>query len=610
VTTVARTGDVGPKALDVLVLGSGVAGLSAAVRLASGGGGAKGLRVGVLTKGRLSESATWWAQGGVAAVLGGDVDSTDLHLADTLAAGAGLCDVDAVRVLVDEGPVRVQELIALGAVFDRQPSGDLALAREGGHSMARVLHAGGAATGMEVERALVAATRKAATAVLESWFAVDLLLDGGRCVGVVALDPTGAVREVRARHTVLATGGVGQLFAVTTNPAGATGDGLAMAIRAGVAVADVEFMQFHPTALHHPAMPRPLLSEALRGHGALLRDTEGERFVDELAPRDVVSRAMASRMRDQGVDHLWLDATGLESFASRFPTIAASLDEIGLDPGSEWLPIAPAAHHLAGGVVTDLVGATELPGLWAAGEVACTGVHGANRLASNSLLEGMVFGARLAEALRAGVEGPSPTGVLASLASASLRDEPWSPDTGEVVPSEGAARSEAGTLREALARLERAQAHVAGAVARGGSGDGVKGLERLQRAMFDGAGVVRSAASLAAAATAVADVADELVGEPAAGGPPVASRVSAATTTAAGELANLVTVATALLRAAALRTETRGAHARSDFPGVDERWRRRIAQLRGKLAVLDPLVGPGTARAEAAGPRRPPEEPS
>jgi len=409
VTTVARTGDVGPEALDVLVLGSGVAGLSAAVRLASGGGGAKGLRVGVLTKGRLSESATWWAQGGVAAVLGSDVDSTDLHLADTLAAGAGLCDVDAVRVLVDEGPVRVQELIALGAVFDRQPSGDLALAREGGHSMARVLHAGGAATGMEVERALVAATRKAATAVLESWFAVDLLLDGGRCVGVVALDPTGAVREVRARHTVLATGGVGQLFAVTTNPAGATGDGLAMAIRAGVAVADVEFMQFHPTALHHPAMPRPLLSEALRGHGALLRDTEGERFVDELAPRDVVSRAMASRMRDQGVDHLWLDATGLESFASRFPTIAASLDEIGLDPGSEWLPIAPAAHHLAGGVVTDLVGATELPGLWAAGEVACTGVHGANRLASNSLLEGMVFGARLAEALRAGVEGPSPT---------------------------------------------------------------------------------------------------------------------------------------------------------------------------------------------------------
>ena len=208
--------------------------------------------------------------------------------------------------------------------------------------------------------------------------------------------------EVRADHVVLATGGAGQLFSVTTNPPESTGDGVAMALRAGVPTADVEFVQFHPTALHHPAMPRPLLSEALRGHGALLRDGDGERFIDELAPRDVVSRAMAARMAEQGTDHLWLDATGLERFPQRFPTIAASLTSIGLDPETDWLPIAPAAHHLSGGVVTDLWGATALPGLWAVGEVACTGVHGANRLASNSLLEGMVFGARLAERIVVG----------------------------------------------------------------------------------------------------------------------------------------------------------------------------------------------------------------
>ncbi|HEY5251941.1 MAG TPA: L-aspartate oxidase, partial [Acidimicrobiales bacterium] len=384
--------------LDVLVLGSGVAGLSAVVRLAE----VPGMRVGVLTKAELSQSATRWAQGGVAAVLGGDEDSTDLHLADTLAAGAGLCDADAVRMLVDEGPARVSELIALGAVFDREAGGDLARAREGGHSTARVLHAGGAATGAEVERALVSAVEHTAAAVLEQWFAFDLLVDGGRCVGVVAVDPDGAVQEVRARHIVLATGGAGQLYAVTTNPVEATGDGIAMALRAGVPVADVEFFQFHPTALHHPAVPRPLLSEALRGHGAILRDAGGDRFVDELAPRDVVSRAMAERMVAGGVTHLWLDATGLEAFDERFPTLAERLSAAGLDPAVDWLPIAPAAHYLSGGVITDLDGASALPGLWAAGETACTGVHGANRLASNSLLEGMVFGARLAEAIEAG----------------------------------------------------------------------------------------------------------------------------------------------------------------------------------------------------------------
>jgi L-aspartate oxidase len=560
VTPAAAPGSA-PGVLDVLVLGSGVAGLSAAVRLATPVAGSPdgGLRVGVLTKAELWRSATRWAQGGVAAVLGGDEDSTDLHLADTLAAGAGLCDTDAVRVLVDEGPSRVRELIALGAEFDRHPGGDLALAREGGHSTARVVHAGGAATGAEVERALVDATRASAAAVLEEWFALDLLVEDGRCRGVLALDADGRVVEVRARHTVLATGGVGQLFSVTTNPAEATGDGLAMALRAGVPVADVEFMQFHPTALHHPAMPRPLLSEALRGHGALLRDARGERFVDELAPRDVVSRAMAERMREQGVEHLWLDATQLDAFAERFPTINASLTAIGLDPAVDWLPIAPAAHHLSGGVVTDLSGATALPGLWAAGEVACTGVHGANRLASNSLLEGMVFGARLAEAIADGVDGPSPTGVMAAVLAGPA--EPADP----------------GAVRDGVAEPAPTDAP---------AGDVDKAVDRLQRAMFDGAGVVRTAASLDEARRVV-----EAIGVSDPGGTP--------SDRAHGELANLVTAAGALLDAATLRTETRGAHARSDFPEASDRWRRRIVHQGGRVGVL-----PGTVGTEH-GPRTP-----
>jgi L-aspartate oxidase len=526
---------VGP--FDVLVLGSGVAGLSAAVQLS-------GANVGVLTKGELAQSATRWAQGGVAAVLGGDEDSTDLHLADTLAAGAGLCDIDAVRVLVDEGPLRVEELIALGASFDREASGDLALAREGGHSRARVVHAGGAATGAEVERALVEAARASAGAVLERWFALDLMVESGRCRGVSALTPDGRVVAVRAGAVVLATGGAGQLFSVTTNPSEATGDGVAMALRAGVPVADVEFVQFHPTALHHPAMPRPLLSEALRGHGAILRDGRGERFVDELAPRDVVSRAMAETMAAEGADHLWLDATGLEDFAVRFPTIASSLAEVGLDPSVDWLPIAPAAHHLSGGVVTDLNGASALPGLFAAGEAACTGVHGANRLASNSLLEGMVFGARLAEAIRSGTEGPSPTGAMrAVLGGGGI--------PGRLLP--GAARPP----------FERRRGARPGAVA-----DLAKLREGLGRAMTAGAGVVRTAASLARARAATDELAD-------------AWRRSAGPGGVAGEeLRNLLTVADALLASAAARRESRGAHTRADFPATERSFRVRLMHAR------------------------------
>jgi L-aspartate oxidase len=524
--------------LDVLVLGSGVAGLSAVVRLAE----VPGLRVGILTKGELYQSATMWAQGGIAAVIGGDEDSTDLHLADTLKAGAGLCDDRAVRVLVDEGPLRVRELIALGAVFDSEAGGGLARAREGGHSTARVLHAGGAATGAEVERALVAAVRHTAAAVLERWLALDLIVTDGRCVGVRALDPDGTVRSVRAGQVVIATGGAGQMFSVTTNPNEATGDGIAMALRAGVAVADVEFVQFHPTALHHPAMPRPLLSEALRGHGALLRDDRGERFVDELAPRDIVSRAMAERMSESGVDHLWLDATGLEDFDRRFPTLAESLRAAGLDPAVDWLPIAPAAHYISGGVVTDLDGATALPGLWAAGEASCTGVHGANRLASNSLLEGMVFGARVAEALAAGRTGPEPSGAMAAVfgepseVSCAWISDLATPPPAQVVGADGS-DGEAG-------------------------GDTPKLRALLQRSMTDGAGVSRSAGSLESAGRVLSGVRREV------------ERLPLERATA--ELANLCSLSGALLVAAELREETRGAHSRLEFPESREIWKRRL----------------------------------
>jgi L-aspartate oxidase len=454
-------------------------------------------------------------------VLGSDPDSTDLHLADTLAAGDDLCDIDAVRVLVDEGPERVNELIAMGAQFDRDSGGKFSLAREGGHSVPRVLHAGGAATGMEIERALCEAVTATAAAVYERWFAADLLLNGDACAGVLARGADGTVREIAATHVLMAAGGAGQLYEVTTNPLESTGDGIAMALRAGAALGDVEFVQFHPTALHHPQMPRPLLSEALRGHGALLRDTDGERFVDELLPRDEVSRAMTRRMMEQDVTHLWLDATGLDRFSDRFPTIHRTLDDVGLDPASDWIPIAPAAHYLCGGIVTDLSGASSVPRLWAAGEVTCTGVHGANRLASNSLLEGMVFGPRAIEAIEAGQEGPSPTGAMRSVLATDA-EIPGRPISVDLPPP-------ADDDREVAAR-------------RG----------ELQRAMTVGAGVLRSADSLAAALETVQALC-----------PP-----DDPTDLDQAELRNMVHVAVALLEAASTREETRGAHTRSDAPQI------------------------------------------
>lgn len=529
--------------LDIVFVGSGVAGLTGALRVLAAD---PGVRVGVIAKAELSASATAWAQGGVAAVLGDDeisidardpehADSAGLHVADTLAAGAGLCDVDAVEILTEAGPQRVRDLVALGASFDRDTAGVLELAREGGHSVPRVVHAGGAATGAEVERVLVEAVRASAAVLWEGCFATDLIVEGGRCRGVRVLGAGGTFSDVRAAHTVLAAGGAGQMFAVTTNPSTSTGDGVAMALRAGVAVADIEFVQFHPTALHHPVMPRPLLSEALRGEGALLVDHAGERFVDELLPRDVVSQAMTTRMLETGVEHLWLDGRHVPGLERRFTALVAAIRAAGFDPQREWLPVAPAAHYLCGGVVADLDGATSLPGLWVAGEVACTGVHGANRLASNSLLEGLVFAARAVDAIGRGKDGPEPTGPLGAV----LTGRPDRSGIGAVPLDRGpAGRAVPAVTDPGPARIE------------------------LQRAMSTGAGVVRSAASLDQTRRVLQTV--------------VTADGVLAATPEAYEVANLVTVAAALLDVASAREESRGAHSRTDFPATAAAWLHRL----------------------------------
>jgi len=381
---------------DFIVLGSGVAGLRAAIELARHG------RVAVLTKDRLDESNTEYAQGGVAVALSDD-DEISLHVEDTLKAGAGLCDEKAVRVLIEEGPRYITELIEWGAQFDRE-GGALAFTQEAAHSRRRILHAHGDSTGREIVRSLIAHAKKNPNIQLIAHAAtIGLIVADGRCIGVRFIDPDESVRrEMFARAVVLATGGAGQVFAQTTNPSIATGDGMAMAYAAGAGVCDLEFVQFHPTALALPDAPRFLLSEALRGEGAILRNHEGEAFAQrydergELAPRDIVARAIAAEMGRAGKQWMYLDLTHLKAdfLRARFPKIFETCLRYGLDLTKDQLPVSPAAHYVMGGVQTDTHGRTTLEGLYAAGEVACTGVHGANRLASNSLLEGLVFGAR------------------------------------------------------------------------------------------------------------------------------------------------------------------------------------------------------------------------
>lgn len=392
---------------DVVIVGGGIAGLSVALRLPAH------LRVALFTKGQLGESNTRYAQGGLTVALGAD-DSPELHLQDTLSAGAGLCDTTAARILAEEAPTAVRWLIEMGVQFDHARPGDphattdgLLLGREAAHSRWRILHAGGDATGAEIERALVAALHKYPNIhIYSETFVHRLLVENGMCVGLEALDETGQAFPVYASATALANGGAGGLWLHTSNPVGATADGLALAWRAGAGLTDLEFMQFHPTVLMVNGGAH-LISEAVRGEGAYLRNHAGERFMPryhellELAPRDVVARAILSEMLAEGTAYQYLDLRHLEAerMYERFPTISAICRQHGLDLARDLLPVAPAAHYCMGGVQTDTRGRTTLPGLYAVGEVACTGVHGANRLASNSLLEGLVFGLRLADGL-------------------------------------------------------------------------------------------------------------------------------------------------------------------------------------------------------------------
>lgn len=495
---------------DLIVVGSGIAGLTAALRAADAGAA-----VTLVTKATLADAGTSAAQGGIAAVMRAD-DTTAAHARDTLAAGAGLCDPDAVRVLVEEGPARVRDLIRAGVAFDRDGSGALAGGLEAAHSAPRILHAGGDATGRVIEQALLARVRQSRVRVLVHAFLVDLVVRDGRVCGANLLID-GAVRTLRAGAVLLATGGAGRLYAHTTNPAVATGDGIAAALRAGAAVADLEFVQFHPTVLAHDAPF--LVSEAVRGEGAVVRDEDGRRFLfdahpdGELAPRDVVARAIARRIREQGGRPVLLDAKGLGAgdtagfLARRFPTIDAAVRARGLDWARAPIPVQPAAHYLMGGIATDLGGRTSLPGLYAAGETACTRVHGANRLASNSLLEGAVFGVRAADAARTDV-----------------------PATGtHTVPA----------------------IRVAPAIVR----TGAPGFSRaaLQQLMWTDAGLLRDAAGLAHAAA----VLDAWTGDP-----------RAARTVAEREDENLLTVARAVVSAATTRTASVGAHWRVDADPV------------------------------------------
>ncbi|MBM7171489.1 L-aspartate oxidase [Streptomyces sp. G44] len=522
---------------DVVVVGSGVAGLTAALRCS-----AAGLRTVVVTKARLDDGSTRWAQGGIAAALG-EGDTPAQHLDDTLVAGVGLCDEEAVRTLVTEGPDAVRRLIETGAHFDTGPEGAIELTREGGHHRRRIAHAGGDATGAEISRALVEAVRARGIPTVENALVLDLLTDAdGRTAGV-SLHVMGegqhdGVGAVHAPAVVLATGGMGQVFSATTNPSVSTGDGVALALRAGAEVSDLEFVQFHPTVLFLGADAegqQPLVSEAVRGEGAHLVDAEGVRFMvgqhelAELAPRDIVAKGITRRMQERGTDHMYLDARhfGAHMWENRFPTILAACRAHGFDPVTEPIPVAPAAHYASGGVRTDPHGRTTVPGLYACGEVACTGVHGANRLASNSLLEGLVYAERIA------------ADIVARHAHHTLHarvphpvDQPETP-THPLLPPE--------------ARFA------------------------IQRVMSEGAGVLRSAESLARAADRLARIHAEAAGALAEHGKTAEPGVDTWETT------NLLCVARVLVAAAQRREETRGCHWREDHADRDDAaWRRHI----------------------------------
>lgn len=510
---------------DVLVLGSGIAGLYTAIKAC------EHFQVTVLTKKTIEESNTEHAQGGIAVAID-EADSPTLHFEDTLQAGAGLCDPLTVRILVEEGPTCVEELMGMGAQFDRQ-DGALALTREAAHSQRRILHAQGDATGWEIERALVAKVKESPNvSALEERFVVDLLENHkGDIVGALVLnEETGELEGHLANAVVLATGGLGQVYRFTTNPSVATGDGMAVALRAGADLMDMEFVQFHPTALLIPNAPRFLISEAVRGEGAHLINAAGLRFMEsvpgkELAPRDIVARAIWKEM-NQGSVYLDFRPIGLERILERFPTIYQTCLNYGMDVLTTPLPIAPAAHYMMGGIATNSFGETSLPHLYAAGECACNGVHGANRLASNSLLDGLVFGARIVEKIGNKIEAKRPS---------------WE----EVLCPEGS-------------------------LGRTGMNGLVKQLDdrglrnRIQDLMWNSVGILRDEAGLEKATELLMawerdDLSMHCVDDL--------------------ETANMLTVGVVIAKAAKDRLESRGAHNRTDYPlRLDEPWQKHSLQ--------------------------------
>jgi L-aspartate oxidase len=515
---------------DFVVIGAGVAGLRAAIELAPAG------RVLVLVKREIADSSTQYAQGGIAAALS-DEDEISLHLQDTLAAGDGLCNEAAARVLVDDAPERIEELIAWGTQFDRDGT-KLTFGREGAHSRNRILHAHGDSTGREIQRALYAkAQTRPEISIREFEFSTDLVTDPGRVCGVRVIDERGQEDTIHASAVLLATGGMGQLYLNTTNPSVATGDGVAMAYRAGAEVTDLEFIQFHPTALYLKKAPRFLLSEALRGEGAYLRNMEMSRFMAkyhpmaELAPRDVVARAImheleSSRAKDPVV---YLDLTHLDPahVQQRFPRIYKTCLQYNIDITEEPVPIRPAAHYAMGGVRTDLDGRTSLPGLYAAGEAAGTGVHGANRLASNSLLEGLVFGARAGNKMRD--ELKLPTSQASSLPPAAYSHGPVS------VPVEAS-------------------------------------ISELQRLMWNQVGIVRTGGGLKQAVKRLEEMAPQL-------SRPHSRREY--------EARNLQIAGLLVARSALAREESRGAHYRTDFPDHNDAKLRKHSVVRGEKLAFE-----------------------
>jgi L-aspartate oxidase len=522
---------------DVIVIGSGIAGLTAALSARD-----KGLSVLLLTKDVLSTGSTSWAQGGIAAALGPG-DSPDQHFQDTLEAGAGLCDQESVRILVQEGPAAVKRLINLGATFDLDPSGNVALTREGGHRRDRIAHAGGDATGAEISRALVAKVlADPKVRIFEHALVLDLLKDKNERVCGVTLHVMGkgkidGVGAALARAVVLATGGLGAVFQQTTNPLVATGDGVALALRAGATVADLEFVQFHPTVLWVGSDSRgsqPLISEAVRGEGAILRNINGEAFMStihpmkDLAPRDVVAHAVHEEIIKSGKPYVYLDGTklGENVWLQRFPNILSSCRKIGIDPLVEMIPVVPAAHYASGGVVSDMTGKTDIPGLFAVGECANTGVHGANRLASNSLLEGLVVAERVANHL---TDLPEQSEPLIENVPTNLID---------------------GKVRKDITETTTT-----------------------------GAGAVRNATGL----NKTIDKLSEL-----------AKKTTKLSSTQSWEATNLLTVSSFLSNAALRREESRGSHWRSDFPERnDSRWLVRIQGKlnEGKLELSEKTIG-------------------